>query len=130
LSEQLHVQYDHRVRFCVQMPMAGVSRLNSLPPGERLLRGKRLALVFGVSKYTHLPPLPSATKDARAMADLCCSWGYTLITGNAVLDATKAVMDAALDELRAALADGCTVVLYFAGHGLQGLLAPADATGM
>ncbi len=107
-----------------------MSRLNSLPPGERLLRGKRLALVFGIRNYVSQPRLPAARKDAKAVANLLRSWGYTLIRGGPVLDATKAVMDAALDKLRAALSDGCTVVVYFAGHGLQGLLAPADATGM
>jgi uncharacterized caspase-like protein len=110
--------------------MAGVSRLNSLPPGERLLRGERLALVFGVSNYVSQPCLPAASRDAVAVANLLQGWGYTLIKDGPVLDATKEDMDAALDELRAALSDGCTVVVYFAGHGLKGLLAPADATGM
>jgi hypothetical protein len=107
--------------------MAGVSRLNSFPPGERLLRGKRLALVFGVSGYARLPPLPSATKDARAMAGLFRSWGYTLISGGPVLNATKAEMEAALGMLRAAVVDGCTVVVYFTGHGMGGFLLPSDA---
>ncbi len=119
-----------RLRFCVRVAMAGVSRLNSLLPGERLLRGERLALVFGISNYVSQPCLPAASRDAVAVADALQGWGYSLIRGGPVLDANKAVMDAALDELGAALSDGCTVVVYFAGHGLQGLLAPADATGM
>ncbi len=110
--------------------MAGVSRLNSFPPGERLLRGKRLALVFGISNYVSQPCLPAASRDAVAVANLLHGWGYSLIRGGPVQNATKAEMEAALDELGAALSDGCTVVVYFAGHGLQGFLAPADATGM
>ena len=98
-----------------------------MPPGERLLRGKRLALVFGVSDYMHMPPLPSATKDAGAAANLFRSWGYTLITGDAVLDATKGQMEDALAVLRAAVADGCTAVVYFTGHGMGGFLLPRDA---
>jgi uncharacterized caspase-like protein len=107
--------------------MAGASRLASAPPVVRLLRGKRLALVIGVSDYRHLPPLPSARKDAKAMADLLCSWGYTLITGVPVLDPTKKGMKTALVELRRAMEDGCTVVVYFTGHGVKGFLRPVDA---
>jgi hypothetical protein len=122
--------FYYPVRFFVRVPMAGVSRLNNLPPGERLLRGARLALVFGISNYVSQPCLPAASRDAVAVANLLHGWGYTLISGGPVLDATKKKMDAALEKLRTALSDGCTVVVYFAGHGLQGLLAPADATGM
>jgi hypothetical protein len=118
---------SHRVRFCVRMVMEGVSKLNSLPPGERLLRGKRLALVFGVSDYTHFPRLPSATEDAGAMAGLFRSWGYSLITGDVILNASKAEMEAAVGELRAAVADGGTALVYFTGHGMGGFLLPRDA---
>ena len=92
------------------------------------LRGRRLALVFGIADYGHPDHnLPAAAEDAVAVARLFRGMGYTLIRDGPVLNATKEDMRAALGELAAAVQDGCTVVVYFAGHGLEKVLLPVDA---
>jgi hypothetical protein len=93
---------------------------------ERLLRGKRLALVFGISGYAS-GTLPVAALDAADMAAMLVSMGYELITGEAVLNASVNDMWAAVKKLQGKLEDGCTVVVYFAGHGISGFLLPVDA---
>jgi hypothetical protein len=93
---------------------------------KRLLRGKRLALVFGISGYAS-GSLPVAAQDAADMAAVLVRMGYGLITGGPVLDATCEIMWAAVKELQGKLEDGCTVVVYFAGHGMSGYLLPTDA---
>ncbi len=100
---------------------------------KRLLRGKRLALAFGISRYEDAVSghasgsLPVAARDAADMAAALVSMGYDLITGGPVLDASAKEMWEAVEELRGKLEDGCTVVVYFAGHGMSGFLLPTDA---
>jgi hypothetical protein len=147
------------------LPVPRPAAMRRLGHRERLLRGKRLALVFGVGKYNSsvFRDLPGALNDAEAMAkqllsmgytlisqdepgrpvlnaDLATmrgalvekqllSMGYTLVTGRPVLNADLATMRGALEELNrqlSALDTDCTVVVYFAGHGMQGYLLPAD----
>jgi hypothetical protein len=115
---------------------SGQSLAVAVPKSERwkrLLRGKRLALVFGISNYEDAVPghaldnLPVAARDAADMAAALVSMGYELITGRTVSDATCKIMWAAVEELQGKLEDGCTVVVYFTGHGMSGFLLPADA---
>jgi hypothetical protein len=96
---------------------------------SRTLHGTRLALVLGCSNYSRPEHgcLPLAAGDATAVASLFAAMGYSLIRGGAVLNPSGADMRAAVCELVAAVADSCTVVVYFSGHGLQNFLLPADA---
>jgi hypothetical protein len=93
-------------------------------PLERLLRGKRVALVFGNDTKS----LPATARDAEGIADVLKRCGYTLVGDGPVLNATMSDMEYALAQLRAEMADGATVVVYFAGHGKQGLLATTNRT--
>jgi hypothetical protein len=64
------------------------------------------------------------------MAERLLSWGYTTYTlvpsGRALLNANKAAMDAAIDELAGQMTENCTAVVYFGGHGGDGVLFPVD----
>ena len=75
----------HRVPIAVALLMAslravGAGELATAPPGAaQWEQGTRYALVVGVSEYkgAHVKPVPSAAKDAAALAQLLRYHGRT-----------------------------------------------------
>lgn len=89
----------------------------------------RLALVIGNSAYKDAP-LTNPSNDARLMSDLLSQAGFKV---DSLLDATRARMLAAIEQLGAALQrpEIKQVIFYYAGHGVQfdwrNYLLPVDA---
>ena len=89
---------------------------------------QRVALVIGNSRYP-AEPLPSAARDAAAVAEKLRGMGYSVRSLN---DLTKEQMQAAYRQhVQDLVASGGVGVIYFAGHGLQfdgqTFLVPIDA---
>ncbi len=90
--------------------------------------GKRVALVIGVSDYTHVAPLRNPGKDAALMADALQKLRFEVVHVADPKHADFAAQSAAfIDKLEGA----DIAVLYYAGHAIQvdGMnhLVPADA---
>jgi formylglycine-generating enzyme required for sulfatase activity len=85
--------------------------------------GKRYAILVGVNEYKHskLPALKYAVNDATDLKKLLEAGGYlvTLLTNETETKPTRAAIDAAIHEVLGKAEAGDTVVLAFAGHGLQ-----------
>lgn len=92
---------------------------------------KHLALVVGVSAYSHLSPLPNPANDARAMARALQAAGFALVGGAPMIDPGRQALDQALADFAGRVDRQTVGVFYFAGHGIQvrerNFLAPADA---
>lgn len=89
---------------------------------------QRMALVVGISAYTHAPELPNPRNDARAMAEALRKLGFTVeekydLDNRGLADALRTF------GIQAAQVD--VALLYFAGHGMQvggtNFLVPSDA---
>lgn len=79
---------------------------------------RRVALVIGNSNYTH-GPLLNPVNDARAMAKVLQSAGFTVILRT---DAAQPELQSALRDFGNRLKDGgpgTAGLFYFAGHGMQ-----------
>jgi formylglycine-generating enzyme required for sulfatase activity len=89
----------------------------------------RLALVFGIDQYDHLPDLANAGNDARALSDKLSTLGFDVMLREG---ATRREVYRAVSEFETRLTnDGGTGLVFFAGHGIQAdgrnYLIPADA---
>ena len=90
---------------------------------------EKRALVIGNGDYLHMARLPNAAGDASAMADLFRRIGFDRVD----LHHNLALADArrVLDEFAAVLGEDDTVVVLFAGHGIEtdgvAYLMPVDA---
>ncbi len=100
-------------------------------PGPGSL-GRFFALVIGNSRYDHLPPVPSAEHDARAMeALLRDQYGFQVTL---LLNARNAQILSTLYTLSQNLAENDNLVVFYEGHGRRdlrnrrGWWLPADAT--
>ncbi len=84
---------------------------------------KKYAVVVGVNVYEHprLEPLRFAKNDAVEMAALLRSKGYQVseLTADAPTKPTKKEIESALDHVLTICKSDDTVVICFAGHGLQ-----------
>lgn len=93
--------------------------------------GRYHALVIGINDYTHIPPLKTAIRDATAVAQLL-EQAYNFNV-QMLLNATRADIIAAFDNLRATLTEQDNVLIYYAGHGhldagaSRGYWLPVDA---
>ena len=89
--------------------------------------GKRLALVVGNSAYSSLPPLKKSAADAKLIQKSLTDLGFDVTL---VEDASKQALEQSLATLRDSIVQGSTVVVYFAGYGIQvsdqNYLAPVD----
>ena len=98
------------------------------PANAQDANGKRLALVVGNAAYTSLPPLKKSAADAKLIQKSLADLGFDVTF---VEDASKQALEQSLATLRDAIVPGSTVVVYFAGHGIQmsdhNYLAPVDA---
>jgi tetratricopeptide (TPR) repeat protein len=99
-----------------------------LPVWGQAARGKRYALLVGINTYEHhnLPALKYAERDVEALAGVLEKAGYevTLLTGAAGRKKAGRLpnrknVEARLGEVLRKCRAGDTVVLAFAGHGLQ-----------
>lgn len=91
---------------------------------------KRVALVFGNSKYQHVPNLLNPASDARAVR---------LLLENAGFDVVQQQGDVGVSDMRRAVRDfteqtrdADIAVIYYAGHGIEvngvNYLVPVDAS--
>ena len=89
---------------------------------------RRVALVIGNDRYTQLPDLNNAGRDARDMAAKLKTLGFEVI---ARYNASRRDMGRAIRTFSARLSAGGTGLAFFAGHGVQAngtnYLIPADA---
>jgi hypothetical protein len=132
----------HR-RWLLPLLLGAVLAALLLPAGhgqEGRPAGRKYALLVGVNRYEHakLKTLKYAENDAKALAAVLRRAGYrvVLLTGSekkASLQATKANIEAQLKTVLEKCRRGDTVLLGFAGHGLQfegkkdAFFCPSDA---
>ena len=76
----------------------------------------RVALVIGNSAYQSIPILRNPVNDARAMDDALSAVGFRVIR---LENATKAQIEAGLNELSRRLIPQAISLVYYAGHGIQ-----------
>ncbi len=95
--------------------------------------GDRVALVIGCNRYTNLSEgkqLTSPVADATDVAATLKALGYTLITGEAVTDASRDSIVTATENFTAQASGADAAVFYFSGHGIQvgddNFLMPSD----
>jgi len=88
-------------------------------PAPRSGLGRFFALVIGNSQYDHLPPVPSAEHDARAMqALLHDAYGFQVTL---LLNAKSAQILSTLHTLSQTLDENDNLVVFYAGHGRRDL---------
>lgn len=78
-------------------------------------QGRKLALVFGLSRYG-VDPLPNAVNDAEDIASALKKIGFDVTLK---LDAKFFDMRIALAKFESRLPEGSVALVYFAGHGVQ-----------
>lgn len=81
----------------------------------------RHALVIGNSEYGSGHELINPKNDALAIADKLRTIGYTVHTGQALLDLELEEFHSALNKFLGAVQDGDSVLVYYAGHGTASL---------
>jgi hypothetical protein len=77
---------------------------------------KRIALVIGNDSYQHVTALKNARSDAKAVAEVLKSTGFTVIVKQ---DLTLEAMKEALRNFKAQISGGDDAVFYYSGHGVQ-----------
>ncbi|HEV7922421.1 MAG TPA: caspase family protein [Thermoanaerobaculia bacterium] len=81
--------------------------------------GKFYALVIGNSQYERLAPVPSAERDAKAMAAVLREqYGFDVTL---LLNAKSAKILSTLYELSQSLAENDNLIVFYAGHGKRDL---------
>ena len=89
--------------------------------------GRRVALVIGNGAYQNFPALPNPPNDARAIAKSLRDLGYEVTEG---IDLTQDKMQTMTRDFLRDAAQAKTLVLYYAGHGVQidsrNYLVPVD----
>lgn len=112
------------MRFAAAFFIVVASLLASLPA----VAGGRVALVIGNAAYRHAPPLPNPGNDARDIGQALRELGFEVIEA---FDLDKRALDEALQAFARRLATSSTVLVFYAGHGLQvggvNYLLPVDA---
>ena len=90
---------------------------------------KRVALVIGNSKYTHVSELDNPVNDAKGMAAALRRLGFTMVVE--LENATRDQMGRALKDLGDLTEGAEWVIVFFAGHGIEfngmSYLIPVDA---
>lgn len=91
---------------------------NTLSVENMAIEGKYYALVIGIQQYQYLEKLPTAVKDARAIADLLQNrYGFEaqfLFDENAT---RTAILDT-LNALKTTLQPDDKLLIYYSGHGM------------
>lgn len=99
--------------------------------GHGTIRGKRIALVIGNSKYANAPVLENPANDAKDVANVLRRIGFEV---KEVFDASRQKMSDALTEFDESMDSGDPpewAIVYFAGHGIardeSPYMVPVDA---
>ncbi len=91
---------------------------------------RRVALVFGNSKYQHVPNLPNPASDATAVRLLFESAGFDVVLRQG--DVGVSDMRRAIRDFTEQTRDADIAVIYYAGHGFEvngiNYLVPVDAS--
>jgi len=85
-------------------------------PATSAQAGHRLALVIGNDSYQHAEVLHNARADARAVAAVLRSLGFTVTLKQ---DVTYEQMKEAMRAFKSSVSGGDEVVFYYSGHGVQ-----------
>ena len=89
--------------------------------------GRRVALVIGNGAYASFPALPNPPNDARTLAKNLRDLGYEVTEG---IDLKRDAMQTMTRDFMRNAAQAKTLVLYYAGHGVQiggrNYLVPVD----
>lgn len=108
-----------------------IAATTNLPGNDRVAvtGGRRVALVIGNSNYGHVPVLPNAANDAKALQRELTEAGFQSVTLK--LDLKREDLVVALGEF-AQIADNADwAVIYYSGHGIEykgnNYLIPIDA---
>jgi hypothetical protein len=101
----------------------------SLPCTEAMA-DKRVALLFGNSRYQHVPNLPNPAGDAGAVKLLFESAGFDVVQLQSDLGVNE--MRRAVRDFTEQTRDADIAVIYYAGHGIEvngmNYLVPVDAS--
>jgi uncharacterized caspase-like protein len=88
------------------------------------------AVVIGIDRYQHWPPLEAAVEDARAVRERLRRLGFDQITFLTDGEATRtAILTEIGTNLRLAAGANDRVLIYFAGHGYTEELPNKDQVG-
>ena len=91
--------------------------------------GRRVALVIGNSNYGHVPVLPNAANDAKALHRELTEAGFQSVTLK--LDLRREDLVVALSEFAQIADNADCAVIYYSGHGIEykgnNYLIPIDA---
>lgn len=91
-------------------------------------QGRRAALVIGVSKYLHAPPLANTGNDADSVGAALRRLGFSV---DLVIDPDRYAMESSIRNLGRKAEGAEASVFYYAGHAIevsgQNLLVPAPA---
>jgi len=114
--EQRGLQGGARRKPGIQL-QAGVFAGGSYHPST-LARGqrRRVALVIGNDRYSHMPALPNCVNDAKDVAIALRSRDFQCMV---ITDQTRPQMLACIRAFRQGLKKDDVVLLYFSGHGVE-----------
>jgi TPR repeat protein len=97
-------------------------------PSASAAEGKRVALVIGNSDYQHVSNLPNSANDARDISLALGRVGFDVTEG---IDLDYRAMRLAVRDFALVARDAETVLIYFAGHGIEidntNFLVPVNA---
>ena len=100
--------------------------------GACYAQGARVALVIGNSGYRNVDRLANPANDARLMATVLKTAGFTLVGDGPQLDLDKPRFDRAVQAFGRALQGADVALFYYSGHGMQvggvNWLVPVDAS--
>ena len=98
--------------------------------GQKIARGRRVALVIGNSAYRSVPALSNPPNDAAAIAETLRNVGFEAVT--LVNDLTRERLIDALRTFANEAENSDWAMVYYAGHGIEvsgvNYLVPVDAT--
>ncbi len=112
---------------CILIVFASVLCLGAMTRSAEAAND-RIALVFGMANYRHLPPLTNTKNDAEAISQTLENIGFDVTLS---VDASGAEMERLLQDFsfRSEVAD--LALIYFAGHGIEvqgeNFMIPVDA---
>jgi caspase domain-containing protein len=96
--------------------------------GVGLAQGRRVALVIGVSRYQHAPPLANTANDANNVGTALRRLRFEV---DLVIDPDRNAMESSIRNLGRKAEGAEASVFYYAGHAIevggQNLLVPAPA---